>query len=282
MKKVFLDYELFGQPNNSLVVLISGAGAPKDFWPVSFCEELSSNGFYVVRYSHRDTGFSTHFDEPYSIQVLLKDLMHLVNDLNAEKVHLVGHSMGGYISQLAACSFPEKIASLVSVSAGSAMNQESFEKLGMSTVEEKTWSFLMKNLPEGDFEKDLQGWITSWRFLNGNVDFDQELAIQYTKSLYEGDRRNCQVAENHIFAMSTVSDTLIHQIKKIKCPLLVLHGTDDPLVPFDHGEVTAKLTPRSKIIGLKGAGHMFFNRELWEIIADEIIKHISHAPYKKI
>ena len=71
---VELVYDRFGPAEGELVVLIPGAGAPAGFLPGRFCNELAGTHYCVVHYSHPDTGFSTHFDNPYGIDELLGDL----------------------------------------------------------------------------------------------------------------------------------------------------------------------------------------------------------------
>jgi pimeloyl-ACP methyl ester carboxylesterase len=267
--------DFFGEESHPLLVLISGAGGPAEFWPGEFCGNLASSGLRVLRYSHRDTGLSTHFDQKYPIEELLQDLRGLLAELGNPAAHLMGHSMGGYLAQMAACRFPEIVASVTSVSAGSTVTAEDFAGLGMSTVTEDTWQVLLQNKPEGDFEKDLPGWLATWGFLNGSRAFDEDLAIAYTRSLYVGDPRNSQVAVNHVHAMSTVPRELIQDLEKVQCPFLVIHGTEDVLVPMDNGEATARLVPGSELIRLEGAGHMFFGRQTWREIESCLVSRLG-------
>jgi pimeloyl-ACP methyl ester carboxylesterase len=258
-------------------VLISGAGAPAEFWPESFCRKLAGSGLRVVRYCHRDTGLSTHFDEPYEIGELLRDLLDLIGEIGNPPAHLAGHSMGGYLAQLAACRFPDAVSSVTSISAGSAVRPELYKELGMTGPSEETWRVLSENHPSGDFDRDMPGWLASWRFLNGRVKFDERMAVEYTRSLYIGDPRNAQVATNHVNAMNTVEPELVDKLRNISCPFLVIHGTEDPLVPIDNGEATSRLVPGSHFIRLEGAGHMFFNIDIWADIGKYLVTHLIGA-----
>lgn len=269
-----LTYEAFGSADSPFVLLVSGAGAPATFWPESFCRDLASDGFYVVRYCHRDTGSSSHFDSPYDIQELLSDLEGLIDTLSHGKVHIVGHSMGGYLAQLAMCEFPNKFATATSLSAGSAVSEKLHDELGTSTPQPEIWDVLMRNKPTGDFQLDLPGWLSTWKFLNGNRAFDEALATNYTLALYEGDPRNAQVAENHIYAMTTVPDTLVSRLSRCQVPLLVLHGTEDPLVPIDNGLATAQLAQYSTFYPIRDAGHMFFNLDTWRELSTQLRIHL--------
>lgn len=272
-ENVQIHVETFGDRQAPLLLLISGAGAPGAFWPAAFCEKLAGQGLLVVRYDHRDTGTSTHFDEPYDIRELVRDMMALVDQLDASTVHLVGHSMGGYMAQLAMTGFPGRFASVTSISAGSTVSPEISAELDMSTVADETWGVLMENQPVGVFETDLPGWLKTWRFLNGTRPFDTEMAAAYTRELYRGDPRNAQVAINHVHAMTTVPDGLVKKLRSVNCRFLVIHGTEDPLVPFDNGAASARLVPGSRIRQLTGAGHMFFDWKTWDEIAGYVVSH---------
>jgi len=41
----------------------------------------------------------------------------------------------------------------------------------------------------------------------------------------------------------------------VKSPTLVLHGKDDPLVPFACGQDTARRIAGSRLVGIEGMGH---------------------------
>ncbi len=227
-----------------------------------------------MRYSHRDTSFSSHFDNEYPIDELVQDMAGIIKELKQPIVHLVGRSMGGYLAQIAMCKFPGMFASVTSISAGPTVSPEVAKDLGLSGASEATWQTLMRNQPQGDLEKDLPGWLISWRLLNGSRAFDELAAIRYTRYLYDGDVRNRQVAYHHMHAMSTVPTSLAKELTKVRCPFLVMHGTEDPLVPVDNGEASARLVPGSKMYHLVGAGHMFFNKESWQEIAENVLRHI--------
>ena len=270
-----LAFDDFGPSDGAPVLLISGAGAPGEFWPDKFCEDLASAGFLVIRYSHRDTGFSSHFDSLYDIDLLLSDLEDLMDSLGHKRVHIVGHSMGGYLVQLAMCEFAHRLLTATSISAGSAVSEDMHKRLGTSLPEQGVWDTLLANQPIGDLNRDLPGWLKAWQFLNGGRSFDEALATEYTRALYEGDPRNAQVATNHIHAMGTVPESLVRRLRDSQVPLLVLHGTDDPLVPIDNGRATSQLSSASTFCPLNDAGHMFFNHDTWHEIKARLVEHLS-------
>ena len=58
----------------------------------------------------------------------------------------------------------------------------------------------------------------------------------------------------------------------MKAPTLVIHGVDDPLVPFVAGESTARAIPGAKFLALKRMGHTL-PRPLWPTIVEAIAAH---------
>jgi pimeloyl-ACP methyl ester carboxylesterase len=44
-------------------------------------------------------------------------------------------------------------------------------------------------------------------------------------------------------------------LSKLKMPALVVHGTHDPLVPFEDGLRVHRAIPGSKLLALDGIGH---------------------------
>ena len=45
------------------------------------------------------------------------------------------------------------------------------------------------------------------------------------------------------------------ELARVKPRTLVLHGKDDPLVPFACGQDTARRIPGARLVGIEGMGH---------------------------
>jgi pimeloyl-ACP methyl ester carboxylesterase len=269
--------ETFGTPGDPCALLLSGAGAHSAFWPTEFCTLLAEKCIFVVRYDHRDIGYSTHTDSPYDIFVLLADAFAVLDALGINAAHFIGHSMGGYLAELAAVHHTSRVLSATIISAGPTVTPGVAAELGLSSMLPQTWEALLANQPAGDFAADLPGWMKSWRLLHGSHPLDEEMAIRYTRELYTRDPRDAGVAERHIAAMQTVPATLAEDLKRLTTRSLALHGSEDPLVPADHGTAVARLIPDCRLQLLPGAGHMFFHRGLWDKMAAAVLTHL-HTP----
>lgn len=107
--------ESFGNPDRVPVVLVMGATASMLWWPERLCNLIAVDGYWVIRYDHRDTGASTT-NEPgdvdYGAEDLMADLVGVMDGLGIGAAHLVGMSLGGLVNQIPALRHPERVRSL--------------------------------------------------------------------------------------------------------------------------------------------------------------------------
>jgi pimeloyl-ACP methyl ester carboxylesterase len=69
-------------------------------------------------------------------------------------------------------------------------------------------------------------------------------------------RRSFNPAGTQRQMAAVVADTRrAAELKAMQVPTLVVHGKDDPLVPFVCGEDTARRIPRAQLVGIHGMGH---------------------------
>lgn len=102
-------------------------------------------------------------------------------------------------------------------------------------------------LPTQSFEVDLPGFMRSWKILNGSIKLDEELAITYTKDLYQRTSHPIGVAWNHIRcqgALGNIGDGL----KANTVPALFIHGEDDQLIPIQGGIDTFVTTANARMV----------------------------------
>jgi pimeloyl-ACP methyl ester carboxylesterase len=64
-----------------------------------------------------------------------------------------------------------------------------------------------------------------------------------------------------------------HTMAEIVVPTLVLHGTDDPLFPLEHGRALAAEIAGARLVVLEGMGHEVPPRSLWDVVVPEIVEH---------
>jgi pimeloyl-ACP methyl ester carboxylesterase len=93
------------------VVLIHGLGANLAFWYMGVARSLSRH-YHVIMYDLRGHGRSGSPQFGYKLDHMTEDLDALLNHLNLDRVHLVGHSFGARVALYATMQQPDRVASL--------------------------------------------------------------------------------------------------------------------------------------------------------------------------
>ena len=105
-----LYFEEHGEGNPLL--LVPGLGGTGSYWGPQI--KTFSQKFRVVVHDHRGTGKSTHDTSIcYSVEQMAADLVGLMDALEIEKAHLLGHSTGGAIGQVVSIEHPNRLMSAV-------------------------------------------------------------------------------------------------------------------------------------------------------------------------
>lgn len=276
--------ESFGNYSNPPILLMHGSGCQGIMWPDDFCDVLAYYGFFVIRYDNRDTGLSSIIDydiAPYDLNDLANDAISILDAYNLPTAHIVGASMGGFIGQILAIKHPEKVASLTSISSGPYKpilpneNGEFITNCSLPPPNAELLNFLANESKQKPIT--IQDYINQeiriWQACNGQgEDFDEGIVMnQQIKVFSRTDLSNIAAAENHIQAIECACDRTT-DLKKIIAPTLVVHGDKDPLLPLEHGIVTAKNIPNAKLIVIKNMGHIFpFKRS--GCLAQLIVRH---------
>lgn len=246
-----LEYDCFGQKNAPAMILIAGSGAQMNFWEPKFCEMLTEKGFFVIRFDNRDSGLSEKFDGvdggcPYSLEDMADDVCGLMDALGIKKAHICGASMGGMIAQIFACRYPDRTLTLTSI-----MSSTGNPKL--PTISEETLK-IVSVIPPDDREGYIAHTMAMWKSLwSKGFPFEEERARRYTEESF--DRCYYPVgALHHNLAAAKAGDRR-QDLAKLRLPVLVIHGTSDPMFPMEAGLDTAKVILGVKLLLIEGMGH---------------------------
>jgi len=94
---------------------------------------------------------------------------------------------------------------------------------------------------------------------------------QYTDSY---DRCFCPAGVTRQMAAVLASGSRVETLRECMIPTLVIHGSEDPLVPVQGGIDTAEAIPNSELLIIEGMGH-FIMEEVWVDIIDAIGQHAN-------
>jgi pimeloyl-ACP methyl ester carboxylesterase len=279
-----IEYESFGRASDPLILLIMGFAAQLIFWPDPLCEGLAAKGFRVVRFDNRDIGKSTHFagqsapdprallaevtagrrpDVPYTLDDMADDALGLMDALGTKRAHVVGASMGGMIAQLVAINHPDRAKSLISIMSTTGRRD-------LPAGNPQTLSILFRP-PSSDSRDDLiEASLLVQRALS-SPGFPVSEAEMNARAERRTDRAPFDLAglarQSAALIVAPPRNALLRQVR---CPALVLHGADDPVIPAAAARDTAESIPGAELVIVPGMGH-----DLPAALVPVCLKHIG-------
>jgi 3-oxoadipate enol-lactonase len=109
VKGINICYDIYGKGDP--VILIHGFSDRKEHWRAQV--GALSQHFKVIRMDNRGAGKSDRPDSEYTMETYASDIVGLMDFLNIEKSHIIGHSLGGMICQNFAILYPERLNKLI-------------------------------------------------------------------------------------------------------------------------------------------------------------------------
>lgn len=249
--KIYYEEQGKGEP----LILINGLAFPMDLWFAQI-RELSKD-FRVIALDNRGIGRSDKPDEEYSIGLMASDAVGLLKALGIAKAHVAGLSMGGFISQEIALSYPEVVNRLVLVATGMggprslALGRPFWEK-AMQAITGKT--------PAEVYRIDMT-LMAAPGFAERHPDIlDQSVALRMKnpQPLFAFMRQfaACGVFDNNSRAQN------------ISQPTLIVLGQDDPIFPIPLAEDFRQKLPKAKLIIYENCGHAILLEKAGQLSSD--------------
>lgn len=256
--------ENFGSPQNPALVLSMGVAGQGVMWSDTFCNTLATD-FFVIRYDHRDVGQSSHVNymiKPYGLRDLANDIFSILDAYEIEKTHIVGTSMGGYLAQMCMQAKPERLYSitlLMSTIDFSSMSKGMLGTLAANDLPAPSQHVLdgLKDIgviDPSDFDSWLFKSLRVLKLFNGNNDFDEAEWVPVLERSYL--RRNKDMPSNlmHNHVLACAQGPMSYYDIKPMCPVHVVHGSDDPMLPIAHAKKTASHY-NAVLSVIEGMGH---------------------------
>jgi 3-oxoadipate enol-lactonase len=229
------------------VLLIQGMSGTHLAWGEPFLGALGDDLDLVI-YNHRGVGESGPQEGAVTITGLADDAAGMLEALGWETAHVLGISMGGMVAQELALRHPERIRTLVlgCTYPGGAGAQLADPAL----VQELAGALL-----SGDRELALRTGFAA----NLSAAFASEEA---NWEPFHAMATGLPVPVPVIIAQmqAVIGHDTSARLGSIDKPTLVIHGTEDRMLPVTNGELIARLVPDARLELLEGVGHMFW----WE------------------
>jgi pimeloyl-ACP methyl ester carboxylesterase len=277
-----IEYVTSGDPSDPALLLVMGLGAQLTAWPDGFVEQLTARGFFTIRHDNRDSGLSTKFEGvpdfvglfggdagsvPYTIEDMADDAVAVLDDVGRERVHVVGASMGGMITQALVINHPGRFLSACSI-----MSTTGDRNVGAPTGEAVA---ALLRPPAANRDEAVAASLEGSKVISSpGFPFDVALATRRAEEAY--DRSYCPDGTARQLAAILGASDRTEGLSRVTLPFLVIHGEDDPLVTVSGGKATAAAVPGSEILLFPGMGHDL-PEELWDQIIDAIVSDTALA-----
>ena len=265
---VELEWDERGNPGDPAVLLIMGLGGQMTRWSEDFMAALVAHGFRTIRFDNRDVGLSHKFDAAglpdlpaigaammtggkpdtaYTLEHMAADAVAVLDAAGVDRAHVVGASMGGMIAQLVATEHPGRVLTLTSI-----MSSTGNPALPRATAEAN--AVLMTRPTGTDMESLIAHGVKSAKVI-GSPGYPTDDAILAERLRADAARMHYPPGFARQMAAIMANGDRRARLQQLKVPTLVIHGTDDPLVPVDGGRDTAASIPGARLEEIPGMGH---------------------------
>ncbi len=216
----------------------------------------------VVTFDPRGNGAS---DRPatsaaYSRAEQTQDALDVLHATGTERAVVVALSMGNLFALDLAAHHPERVAAWVAIGPSlpdlwpfPADRQAAFDRWGEDTGDDEGWGRYNRY----SWLRDYPGFLDFF--------FDQMVPEDHSTKLIEdlagwGRGTTAETVVRAELGRAAGERSVVEQCADVRCPVIVVHGTDDRVIPHEAGARLAELTGGT-LVSFEGTGHAPQGRE---------------------
>jgi 3-oxoadipate enol-lactonase len=243
VNEIEIAYNIIG--SGEPLVLICGYTGVKESW-VYQVDELAKH-FQVVTFDNRGVGETTVPTKSCTIADMATDTAGLIDALGLVPAHLFGISMGGLIAQTLALDFADRI-NKVALGCTSHGGKHAVQP-GPDVMAALAKAGDPDISPEESIKMNLPI-MFSEQFLRKEpqkIEDHVKMALKF--------RPTPEGAKGQMKALSFFN--VKNRLGEIKCPVLVIAGTEDKMMPPENAKLLADGIPDAELYEVEGTGHGF-------------------------
>jgi aminoacrylate hydrolase len=211
-----LAYELRGPADAPVLLMSSGLGGSGSYWQPNI-RTLSAR-YRTLVFDHRGTGRSDrNFKGPVTISAMADDVVALMDALDIDQAHYVGHALGGIVGLSLALNQPDRIDKLIIVNGWSRLDPHI----------SRCFDLRLAALRDGGPEAWLRAqpiFLYPANYASAHHDaFEEQLADQVA------DFPGTQTVQRRVAALRAFDIDI--RLNEIEVPVLCIAAEDDILVP---------------------------------------------------
>jgi pimeloyl-ACP methyl ester carboxylesterase len=245
------------------IVLIHGIAANHAFWHLNVLLPLARK-YRVTVYDLRGHGYSGMPASGYTSADMAEDLQTLLNHLEIQKAHIIGHSFGGVVALHYANLHPDRVESIIVADTRVRALQptNSLKDVPNWKKVKKTLKEIGLNVPKDEPELGL--WLLEqlasgeWREARQKLQ-GRQLYIPFNS--WSGGNRSAERWLNLLSSttvrrdVTSLAGLTVEKLAKIYQPALVVYGEGSLALPSFWG--LSNCLPNCKSILISGGGHFF-------------------------
>ncbi|WP_033294751.1 3-oxoadipate enol-lactonase [Amycolatopsis jejuensis] len=227
-----------GPAAGPVVVLSNSIGSDHRMWEPQVAP-LAERGFRVVRYDTRGHGASPVPPGPYDLADLGGDVLGLLDDLDVDRAHFVGLSLGGMVGMWLGTQVPDRLVSLTLCCTSAQLGPPEMWAERARTVRAEGTAAVA--------EAGVGRWVTP-AYAQAHPD-----RVAYLREMIEA-----QPDEGYAACCAAIERMdLTGDLAKISVPALVIAGAEDPSTPAEpHGRIIADGIPDARLEIVASAAHL--------------------------
>jgi len=210
-------------------------------------EKLSSFS-RLIRFDKRGTGMSDRVSGAPTLEARMDDVRAVMDAVGSERAAFYGLSEGAAMALLFAATYPERTAALAVRSA----------------FPRRMWA---PDYPWGRTEEEYEREVAAALEIFG----PRERALAVVRTLGQFDDAEAESFLQLLrYGSSPGSLEALHRMNKeidvrhvlpaVRVPTLILHGSEDTIVPLEVAQYIASKIPTARVVEIPGAGHLAFGK----------------------
>jgi 3-oxoadipate enol-lactonase len=252
-----LAYETSGVSDGDVLLFCHSLGANRHLWDRQIA--LFEDRHKIVSLDLRGHGQSDVFTAPYSIEMLAKDVLHLLDYLDIQRCSLIGLSLGSMIGLWLASHEPHRFNQMVLAGASASVQKSAPFDQRLAKIQEHGLDSMFDELNERWYAPN---------FVAHNLD-----VVNAVRKMVNATAKTGYIAAT----MAVRNFDIVDKLSEIETEILLITGAEDKATPIAEAKFIAAKCTNCKLLVIKNASHLAIVEQP-ELFDTAIVNFIKKVP----